>query len=1063
MHDLKYTGEQLDKRLSEGYYDDIVAAGIKAGLWTGANPPTKEQVDRELFSASIGKESNFVALLKGCIDNETILFDEVTKKIKAQNQGVEAPDLSSYYNKTEVDDKLNLKVNKEPGRGLISDADKLKLDSLQNYNDDELRQELQNKASKDSVYTKKEVDSKILGSSLVVSQDEKEIGILQYAGRNYVVYERTVELLDLPIAQGASTDVIICDSPLGDDLYFSIECFSVSSNGRFIQSHYDLQDVYTNEYGDTIVSILCKKEVTQAPKSLLTIRYIKGLLNFEIFDVSIPLSELNISSISEVSISIPELKYGKKMAFSYSMDDGKSGSYEYFFKHTLDKKLTYTDGCGNNILFNYGNAWTSLNYLGVDLHNSPAQINGMLWANLIKMLDFGGGVFNHGGGVYDNPNSIKTEELAQQSLDDNCEAILNKTGVYPFYLICPGGNTDYMLPWYNIAKRNVDTIYAWTEKNHPKIVDPTTLTLGRLTHDRENWDTDLLEGNLDSLKAKIDTSYTRYDKVIYYCFSHTPGRTDLEADINIAQTTVYPILDYIYNTYGARGADTIWVAPCDEIYEYLFTSQNSKIQTSITGDKLNIKIKLGVLPGFRRKDLSLLIQSTKPDLVKTIDVSSDVVFVSCGKFDDTHALLNIGLSNDRIKLAEKYVGLYEKNINDEALYEANYMIGRLKQSLRQPYLDRINNVMTPVLNGVVINNGQESTNQRQVNVRFDVLAPITHYRIGENSDLSTLPYIPNVSKEIQFTISDGYGTKTLYAQVKNNLGESDIVSKSIFYQEQEQTYYTVTASSNNNAYGLVTPETQQVLQGSSATVDALANDGYLIESWVGADSFTGVNQNTGNAVVNNITSNKNIICNFKKEETAPPVSSTRSIISFGWDYKSGIPSNTSQYDSDLKVTKIRSTTPYVETPFDVYDINGVKSFVISIFNFHVGNETFQGNTTGNDSGVYPDKVLQTISYRKTADGTSECYIKISGLQPGIYKFKLFINTKRAFDLSLSTYELVADTIQNFQMRSSYVDNFNSTDDLIAVVSGDVRLNILTTDLKNNTLIINALEVEKMDD
>lgn len=81
MHDLNYNKEQLEKRLSQGYYDDIIAIGIKNGLWEEQNPPSKEDIDLGLFVAAT---KDFLSLLKKYIDNDTIYFDEKENVIKAK-------------------------------------------------------------------------------------------------------------------------------------------------------------------------------------------------------------------------------------------------------------------------------------------------------------------------------------------------------------------------------------------------------------------------------------------------------------------------------------------------------------------------------------------------------------------------------------------------------------------------------------------------------------------------------------------------------------------------------------------------------------------------------------------------------------------------------------------------------------------------------------------------------------------------------------------------------------------------------------------------------------------
>lgn len=73
--------------------------------------------------------------------------------------------LSDYYKKAEVDNKLSVKVDAVEGKQLsandYTDADKTKLQSLNNYDDTSIKQSLSTKADINNVYTKNEVDKKI--------------------------------------------------------------------------------------------------------------------------------------------------------------------------------------------------------------------------------------------------------------------------------------------------------------------------------------------------------------------------------------------------------------------------------------------------------------------------------------------------------------------------------------------------------------------------------------------------------------------------------------------------------------------------------------------------------------------------------------------------------------------------------------------------------------------------------------------------------------------------------------------------------------------------------------
>lgn len=59
--------------------------------------------------------------------------------------------LANYYNKTETDNKLSEKVDKETGKSLVEDTEIARLKTLENYDDTELINELANKVNKSTI------------------------------------------------------------------------------------------------------------------------------------------------------------------------------------------------------------------------------------------------------------------------------------------------------------------------------------------------------------------------------------------------------------------------------------------------------------------------------------------------------------------------------------------------------------------------------------------------------------------------------------------------------------------------------------------------------------------------------------------------------------------------------------------------------------------------------------------------------------------------------------------------------------------------------------------------
>jgi hypothetical protein len=96
--------------------------------------------------------------------------------------------------------------------------------------------------------------------------------------------------------------------------------------------------------------------------------------------------------------------------------------------------------------------------------------------------------------------------------------------------------------------------------------------------------------------------------------------------------------------------------------------------------------------------------------------------------------------------------------------------------------DTINYTVVPFsLSSVLINAGATDTANKNVNVTITSTGNNvpTQYKISENSDMSGASWQTYTSNVIPFTLSDGYGIKTVYVQITDGTTTSAIVSDSI--------------------------------------------------------------------------------------------------------------------------------------------------------------------------------------------------------------------------------------------------------------------------------------------
>ena len=85
------------------------------------------------------------------------------------------------------------------------------------------------------------------------------------------------------------------------------------------------------------------------------------------------------------------------------------------------------------------------------------------------------------------------------------------------------------------------------------------------------------------------------------------------------------------------------------------------------------------------------------------------------------------------------------------------------------------------LTGISINNGATGVTNRNVSVKFNYMGTPTRYRIAESADLTSVAWMDWTGNMVNFTLSEGYGNKTVYAQIATSEFESDIVSVSVNY------------------------------------------------------------------------------------------------------------------------------------------------------------------------------------------------------------------------------------------------------------------------------------------
>jgi len=336
--------------------------------------------------------------------------------------------------------------------------------------------------------------------------------------------------------------------------------------------------------------------------------------------------KLKLKSAAPFKVDVAPLKYNKHMAFSFTLDDGYRSAFacvypllnggivsssipdEYHSDSGGDGQrsdgLFYTDGCGGKIPFKLAVALNA----GI-VYDHPANRARLSWAEVKTLYDAGWDILNHG-----------YHHLSKHGTDYNAEVLQNirlvqeKLGFTMTQFVVPGGEHDegYEHQYEQDAfKAGAFSVASYVGKG-PAISVDKPVDLKSMIYARN-----FLQSNKDSLDfptidqhlRRIDSLMKQPQPVWYNEFTHSVGDRNLW---NLSM--LYPEFKYymtsIDNKYGVKGGDNIWMAPWQEVYEYIWLRDRIKVTSEQHGRDVTIKLELPNVPGtFRNSEISLNIIS----------------------------------------------------------------------------------------------------------------------------------------------------------------------------------------------------------------------------------------------------------------------------------------------------------------------------------------------------------------------------------------------------------------------------------------------------------------------
>jgi len=391
------------------------------------------------------------------------------------------------------------------------------------------------------------------------------------------------------------------------------------------------------------------------------------------------------------SVSKSPLRFNKRFAYSFQMDDGANDiwthGYPFFQGGTIDGTaypgLKYTDGCGNDYNFKMSSALYSFNSTGSnaqDVHdpNSAYATVNVTWPQLVTMCSNNWGIANHGlspgnAGNYDyeikrNHSYVKLKTLGATNGGLDMGAFVNPNGDQGYTI--PAFNLGYLVCYrdgYSFGQPSFNVNGVWPHQN---------IMMGRTN----TWNS----VNLSALVDAIANASAGEENHWGVHFTHAINNATWGYDFNTFKTH----LNYIAGKYGKSGLDNIWMATEEEVLDYLLVRDAIFLQTQLTGNTLVVTFS-GSLPDiYRFYSSTLLIRADVPVSAITLQGVSGYSFTGIG---NDSAMVNISWNGKQIippeETAEYWVSRAEQtHSQDDANIAMDYVLmvpeGPVQQAFR---------------------------------------------------------------------------------------------------------------------------------------------------------------------------------------------------------------------------------------------------------------------------------------------------------------------------------------------------------------------------------------------
>lgn len=941
-------------------------------------------------------------------------------------------------------------------------------------------------------------------ASIVVRDEEHVVGTWidpKYADRQKL-WERTFVL---PVATFTRSDgsraaaeevVAVTLDPalrLEEEAYLRVVDATLYAAGVYRPLPALVDRIY--QAGDALLADLHAPAPEAAGDVRLQLHYVKMQGDVVTFELKVPIFVGGV----QPSISLPPLKYFKKVAFTPCFDDSNvtawcnvfsfinrrrvyttdrgngSEDYKYFHKAwkpsatdtfaLYPEAFDFDNGTGRRVRYAFSCAIWGGRHDSAAAVNTPLLYKGICWDELRDILDYGGSVLYHDieETLFDknDPASIREgfAHLRAQTRE--------KLGVLPKILGQPGGNVAYIDA--ALGSPLVQFMRQGTPDDHRLIY---TNQVYDLYHDHTRGG----EAAGQQIAPKIEEIAAQMASDNPYWISFTRHEASRHGDD-------YQLYKTLYDTYSKNPAtDLLWVASWDAVYEWMYLRQHGSVEIDeaairTEGEFTYIPCRL-VAPrkeSFLYRDASLLVDlKGAASSCEVVNCSANVVRAEAAVVGNS-VRINLNYNPESIRLAEQYTATFEAKADELDREAALYFVGWLSAELAEPFLRRIEAVRDIAIEALwiagpaLLANGAEGTFTVEAlpadNTHMEGIAVSTS---GGLSLVSTtragnvLTIVCRATAQGAQRIEAVCGALTARHEVTVEAAAASVAIQEITVAGEDaitgtaEKDYTVTCLPADNT--------------CMAQVSIAAEGGLeIIRRVARANVVTVTVRATANGEALLRASAGEISGEKRIAVTGIAAAGRRIVATFGWDNKVAAGG---AWDAASGYTRIR---PTASTPSGkLYLLDGTEAGSYTYVSADIpktAGAANRGPATGDNSGRYLDDAIQSFIYAGSANEYRFAF-RFEGLQPGRHVVRFYMNTANtAYSRGCvaATYKLTSSEAEYpiampADNQDIFYQNFSRTIDTEVVVGADGVLRYeQSTDpaAKYNLAATQILDIEKI--